>query len=175
MFKSSIVALAAAFLTVSQAASLEGALERAVSSTDIATILNAHNMLRLRHSSPPLSWNNTLATFAEQWINKCQWAHSGGPYGENLALRTPGWNATVNAWYNEISLYNFSNPGFSSSTGHFTQVVWKATTQVGCAVRYCSNLSGNIYACEYTPRGNVLWGGTGDRNRFFRENVLPPK
>ncbi|KAI8059950.1 CAP domain-containing protein, partial [Gilbertella persicaria] len=121
----------------------------------IQTILNVHNTFRARHSSPPLVWNATLANFANQWTLRCQFAHSGGPYGENLALRTANWNATVSAWYNEVSLYDYNNPGFSSSTGHFTQVVWKDTTQVGCAVTSCPNLNGNFYACEYSPRGNV--------------------
>lgn len=36
----------------------------------------------------------------------------------------------VNAWAREILLYNFSNPGFSEETGHATQLLWKASTQL---------------------------------------------
>lgn len=41
--------------------------------------------------------------------------------------------------YNEYSQYNYNYPGFSEATGHFTQVVWKATTQLGCAVKVCGS------------------------------------
>ena len=30
--------------------------------------------------------------------------------------------------------YNYDKPGFSPGTGHFTQVVWKSSTHVACAV-----------------------------------------
>ncbi|KAF8888246.1 CAP domain-containing protein [Infundibulicybe gibba] len=54
-----------------------------------------------------------------------------------------------------------NNPGFSSATGHFTQVVWKGTTQVACAVANCgagtifSQASGYV-VCRYSPPGNVI-------------------
>ena len=37
----------------------------------------------------------------------------------------------VTNWYNEFEQYNFAQPGFSLATGHFTQVVWKASTKLG--------------------------------------------
>ena len=48
-------------------------------------------------------------------------------HGENLYW---GWGsggppATLDAgqaWYDEVELYDFNNPGFSMETGHFTQV-----------------------------------------------------
>lgn len=36
--------------------------------------------------------------------------------------------------YSEIKDYNFGNPGFSQGTGHFTQVVWKGSTEIGVGV-----------------------------------------
>jgi hypothetical protein len=41
--------------------------------------------------------------------------------------------------YNEVQYYSWSNPGFSQNTGHFTQVVWKSTSQLGCAVQACGS------------------------------------
>jgi uncharacterized protein YkwD len=63
----------------------------------------------------------------------------------------------VGAWNAEVSSYNPSNPVPS----HFTQVVWKATTQVGCAVNTCNGIfagfgAAQYYVCEYSVQGNVI-------------------
>ena len=68
--------------------------------------------------------------------------------------------AAINdAWYGEIKDYNFSNPGFSEATGHFTQVVWKNSKRLGCAwnQKTCKSNNLNFYkfVCEYDPPGNV--------------------
>ncbi|CCK68637.1 uncharacterized protein KNAG_0B01950 [Huiozyma naganishii CBS 8797] len=141
----------------------------ALSPADQQAVVNEHNKLRARHvDTPPLSWSPAAATYAENYAAKfdCVMAdmdHSNGEdYGENLAF---GYSLTgaVDAWYNEISLYDFSKPGFSKSWGHFTQVVWKDTTSVGCALRVCP--SGKYVVCEYDPPGN--WSGE------FGDNVMP--
>lgn len=59
-------------------------------------------------------------------------------------------------------MYNFDRPtGFSMSTGHFTQLVWKNTNSVGCGRVDCDNsatdgASGWLVVCEYWPAGNVI-------------------
>jgi hypothetical protein len=66
---------------------------------------------------------------------------------------------SVQAWYNEISDYDFNNPGYSDATGHFTQVVWVGSTEVGCAWVSCNGENGTpgyYLMCEYSPAGNVL-------------------
>lgn len=71
----------------------------------------------------------------------------------------------IDAWMGEAPLYNPSNPANYSSL-HFTQVVWKASTTLGCAWTEDRCASGwwHLY-CEYYPRGNVI--GT------FLQNVTP--
>ncbi|KAG2183337.1 hypothetical protein INT43_006342 [Umbelopsis isabellina] len=136
-----------------------------VSSSDVQTILSAHNADRKDHSAPALTWNATLASYAQNWSNGCVFKHSGGPYGENLGEGYGSWKDVVDAWYSEGDLYDYSNPGFSESTGHFTQVVWIGTRSIGCGVTKCSSLSGApLYTCSYYPPGNYL----GE----FKQNVL---
>jgi hypothetical protein len=60
----------------------------------------------------------------------------------------------VDAWYNEVKLYDFSKPGWNTATGHFTALVWKSTTKLGCAIN--TACSWPTYVCQYGPPGNVL-------------------
>ncbi|RXW18244.1 hypothetical protein EST38_g7613 [Candolleomyces aberdarensis] len=126
---------------------------------DIADYLAGHNTIRRNHGASDLTWSDELASAAQRWANNCQWKHSGGavgPFGENLAAGTNlGIRAAIKLWTDEVSDYNPASPTFS----HFTQVVWKGTTQVGCAVQTCTGILGNspakFYVCEYNPPGNV--------------------
>jgi len=134
-------------------------------------LLDSHNRYRAQHCAAPLTWSPKLAKAAQQWANTlkakdCAFEHSGGPTGENLAAGTTGAldaKATVAMWYDEIKGYSFKQPGFSMQTGHFTQVVWRSTTALGCGKSQCKGL--DIWVCEYDPPGN--WEGQ------YREQVLP--
>ncbi|CAO1632581.1 unnamed protein product [Parajaminaea phylloscopi] len=142
-------------------------------------LLAAHNAKRAIHSAPNLTWNQDLADYAQAYGSKCVFKHSGGPYGENLAAGAPynyySPEDLFQGWYDEGKNYDYSTTSFSSAAGHFTQVVWKSSTQVGCAAISCDSSSlglGNngkgIYiVCEYSPPGNV--------QGRFTQNVLPPK
>ena len=64
----------------------------------------------------------------------------------------------TSSWYNEIQKYDFNNQGFSQGTGHFTQVVWKSSNQLGCGH------SSGFVVCNYYPAGN--YQGEYERNVF---------
>jgi hypothetical protein len=56
-------------------------------------------------------------------------------------------------WYDEIKDYDFNNPGFSFTTGYFTQVVWNASTRLG--IGYASGGSTSVAVALHNPPGNV--------------------
>lgn len=66
--------------------------------------------------------------------------------------------------YNEIALYQYGNPVFANATGHFTQLVWAGTTQVGVAIVRCANLARTYVVAQYSPAGN--------REGEFSANVM---
>ena len=65
----------------------------------------------------------------------------------------------VDGWGDERTKYDFKHGAFSEATGHFTQLVWKASTSVGCARMDCEGKGGTaqgwFVVCEYWPAGNV--------------------
>ncbi|GLB36328.1 putative protein with SCP / Tpx-1 / Ag5 / PR-1 / Sc7 family of extracellular domains [Lyophyllum shimeji] len=131
--------------------------------SDIQAYLSAHNTVRANHGAAPLTWSDDLASKAQEWADGCVFQHSGGKFGrlgENLAAGTGSYSIqeAVKSWTDEVSQYDPSNP----QPSHFTQVVWKATTQVGCAVQSCDGIfdpkfgKAQFYVCEYSPAGNVI-------------------
>jgi uncharacterized protein YkwD len=130
-------------------------------------ILAQHNKYRAQHCSPPLTWSNEIAAAAQRWAERCSFSHNGADkFGENIAW---GGDRTmtniVEAWYSEVKNYNFAKPGTSSGVGHFTQIVWKNTKQIGCGVSKCILGSMRYVVCQYSPQAN--WTGQ------YGANVLP--
>lgn len=131
-----------------------------------SAILNSTNVFRSQHNASAVTWNTTLSAFASSYLasmgsespesgSECDFAHSGGPYGENLALGCDEVTGCVDLWGDEREQFYYGDPGFSEQTGHFTQLVWKNTTAVGCGSRLCGT-RGWYLVCEYWPRGNVI-------------------
>lgn len=144
-------------------------------------ITEAHNAVRRFVGVPELSWSTTLAASSQTWANHlaesldCGLQHDpDNDYGENLysamstgALSvTPqdvvgGWSCEREDWDNDAMTCNGIS-GFGQSPrscGHYTQVVWDDTTQVGCAIATCTLSSYNamVWVCRYSPPGN--WVG----------------
>nr|AOC97493.1 pathogenesis related protein 1 [Flammulina velutipes]WKW83177.1 PR1 [Flammulina filiformis] len=141
-----------------------------LSQADIDAYLKGHNDVRANHGANALTWNNDLSAAAQKWADNCVFEHSGGvlgSFGENLSAGSGDFSiaAGIKGWTDEVKDYNPSNPVAS----HFTQVVWKDTTEVGCAVASCGGIfdssfgDAQFYVCEYLPPGNF--------NNLFAENV----
>lgn len=134
-----------------------------------AEMVAEHNRFRAQHCVPPVTWSDALAASAQAWADQCQCNHNHprGDFGENIACGHRSLKEAVGSWYSESSDYDFARPGFSSKTGHFTQLVWKGTGQIGCgATAGCPNANGGIWwVCRYGPPGNF--------EGQFPENVTP--
>ncbi|KII95013.1 hypothetical protein PLICRDRAFT_169713 [Plicaturopsis crispa FD-325 SS-3] len=139
---------------------------------DVASeYLTAHNNIRAEFGANALTWSDDLANKAQTWANECQFRHSDGmlqseSYGENLAAGA-GWfspAAAVQVFTQDFSEYSPENPTYN----HFTQVVWKATTQLGCASAKCDGIfaaewgKATYHVCLYDPAGNVVGNATAN-------------
>ncbi|CAK9304848.1 unnamed protein product [Gordionus sp. m RMFG-2023] len=145
---------------------------RIPNATEIKEILDAHNNYRANVNPPSdsmfkLIWNSEGAVRAEEMAKKCVFAHdlatdrSTSKYpvgGQNvhLTIRTiQYWSAVVKSWYDEISKFTYGVNGGSANfkqVGHFTQVVWGTTKEVGCGMSECPQ--GKMFTCNYYPSGN---------------------
>jgi glioma pathogenesis-related protein 2 len=142
-----------------------------------AAALKQHNVYRAKHGVPPLvlstQINNVAQHHAEQLARTNQLVHSGNThFGENLyafgssgqALPRP--ETVVDRWYSEIQNYNFDKPGFHTGTGHFTQLVWKSSKELGMGMAQAADGTWYVVA-NYSPPGNI--------SGQFPLNVLKPK
>uniref|UniRef100_A0A8B9KCZ1 SCP domain-containing protein n=1 Tax=Astyanax mexicanus TaxID=7994 RepID=A0A8B9KCZ1_ASTMX len=113
--------------------------------------LQTHNTYRNKHGAPPLTISQDLCRSAKSWADyllsiKTLQHSSGGKFGENL-------------------FYTWSSGG-KSLTGHFTQVVWKDTKELGYGV--ATDGKTVFVVGQYLPPGNFTNPGA------FEKNVLPP-
>nr|XP_058942718.1 ectin-like [Pocillopora verrucosa] len=143
---------------------------------EVKACLKAHNERRALHGASPLVWDDTLVEHAQVWADhlaatgKIHHDPNRDGEGENIAwfkgYKTADCEDALVGWYDrEEPMYDYAKPGFSPETGHFSQVVWKATTAVGVAqASRGSGFSKEIFiVARYSPTGNVL--------RRFQKNV----
>ena len=117
------------------------------------TVLASHNMARARFGVPR-RWGGATSSPPPRWVMRALW-RSTGIYGHD---QTPGRRKTSgeNLWRGQRGLFSYDvmvggmveearcfRPGVfpdNSCTGewhdvgHYTQIVWPATTEVGCAL-----------------------------------------
>jgi pathogenesis-related protein 1 len=141
---------------------------------DTGAMLLAHNIARTDVGTRPLVWSETLARSAQSWSDKlkaeeCEFRHDPDTgYGENIywAWRTDTDNSSLISkpedaldwWVNEVNFYNYDKNTCKAGEqcGHYTQVVWKETREVGCGVSTCfdDGKQTDVWVCRYNPAGN---------------------
>merc|ERR1719167_1845114 len=135
-----------------------------------------HNKLRRVHGVQPLKLNNKLSKTAQEWaetlLRENSFRHRpNNKFGENIYMssrfpaKKPDPKEAVKSWYSEIKRYQFGVEPRSMETGHFTQIVWKSTTELGVGV--ASKDGKVIVVANYNPPGNY-------RGKYT-ENVPPPR
>lgn len=128
----------------------------------------AHNAVRCAVGAspalPPLQWSSSVASVAQSWADSlagqgCPLQHSGGPYGENIYWTSASSQPSdvVNSWASEQSCFSYTTfPDCCSCTcGHYTQLVWRASTYLGCGMANCPG-GGQMWVCNYDPPGNYM-------------------
>lgn len=139
--------------------------------------LKAHNEYRRKHGVPPLEISKKLCKYAEEWAKtiakKGSMEHRDqNDYGENIFYAwssdpnfTVSGKDPVDKWYSEIKDHPFGREPTSLGSGHFTQVVWEDTKEVG--VGMAKSKEGQVYVvANYFPPGNVMGS--------FATKVRPP-
>lgn len=134
-----------------------------LSADEVSTLLSLHNQSRAEVGVSEITWSSAAAKYVQMWLDKlaassCSLQHNPDrQYGENLFMGTVGFYGVgdaVKAWANEKQYYHgeaISSANFTQF-GHYTQMVWRNSTEVGCAKSVCG--SSLIVGCNYNPAGN---------------------
>lgn len=147
-----------------------------------ALMLSAHNAVRAHLALPRLQWSSSLANYAQAWANtlasqaacqmhhRSEWQQDEWQVGENLfwsgprrwtdgriALEPVSPSRVAALWADELRDYDYASNQcrFGAQCGHYTQMVWRNTQELGCAAAACGDL-GQIWVCNYYPAGNWL-------------------
>jgi hypothetical protein len=136
-------------------------------------LLDAHNRERALIGVPPLRWDDKLAKSARQWgehltkvgdlVHYPDDPKDPDPEGENLWLGTRGYftpEQMVGRWIQEKKDFHYgifpanSRTGKLEDVGHYTQLVWRTTDRVGCAITRSAEY--DFLVCRYLEGGNVI-------------------
>ncbi len=145
---------------------------------DVNELVTAHNRWRAAVGAPPLAYSTKLAASAQAWANTlkknnhCDMQHSAAKdYGENLywgsalewsdgkrEVQQVSPKTVVDDWASEREDYDYATNSCAKgkACGHYTQVVWRTTTTVGCAIAVCEDTSEQVWVCHYQPPGNWI-------------------
>ncbi len=136
---------------------------RTAPSALVRDMLALHGAVRARVGMAPLTWSDRLAAHSQDWADallaRKQFVHRPhSTYGENL-FDINGAAASsaevVNTWASESRNYDYSSNRCRGMCGHYTQIIWGDTKEVGCAVARGGGRE--VWVCNYDPPGN--WAG----------------
>lgn len=138
---------------------------------DLSGILAIHNRERAAAGVPPLVWDERLAAGAAAYgpelarigrlVHSPRSSRPGE--GENLWMGTHEAyriEAMAAAWAAERSMFrrgvfpNVSTTGNWQDVAHYTQMIWRGTARVGCAIH--ESREWDYLICRYAPAGNVV-------------------
>lgn len=137
----------------------------------VARLLDEHNRERARLGIAPLRWSAKLELAARDWgevlasrdrLEHASYAGRGGA-GENLWMGTAGHydpESMVDAFVAEGNVFrpgqfpDVSETGRWQDVGHYTQLIWPGTQEVGCAL--ANNARNDFLVCRYWPAGNTV-------------------
>ena len=166
------VALGAGYIVSLLAASLTASSAQAQPRMDFASrLLAAHNDERDRAGLPRLVWSRILAQDAHEWAvqlsRRGRLEHADSPVrkgmGENLWMGSAGYYSAEDmvggflaerAKFRPGTFPQVSRTGNWADVGHYTQIIWPRTTEVGCAV--AKGGSHDFLVCRYNPAGNTI-------------------
>ena len=140
------------------------------------SIIKFHNEIREKHKSPPLKKNeklNDLASiYAESLVTNQEKInydiYNDGVVGENIIVaESKRSEEAFKKILDEEKNYDFKNNKFSKATGHFTQAIWKDTTDIGCGFWVDKENKKYYIVLLYYPAGNIFGK--------FSENVISDK
>ena len=141
-----------------------GAIAQPANEVEINDVIQRHNYWRADVGVGEIEYSDELAEVAFAWAQQlkekgCAFEHSGNQYGENLFKGTKGYYTAADAidsWASEKQYYNYDKNKCKSGEmcGHYTQIVWKNTTKVGCAQIECNGMI--TWVCNYDPPGNYV-------------------
>jgi pathogenesis-related protein 1 len=126
-------------------------------------LVDEHNKWRTEVGNDSLIWSEDLSKVAQKWADNlaktCNMYHSSTDYGENIywTMTTATPVDVVTLWADEKQYYSGQKISESNymKFGHYTQLVWYDTTEIGCAKATCKG-GGEIWVCNYNPPGNYI-------------------
>ena len=132
---------------------------------DWEAALTVHNEARAAVGVQPLTWSVALAREAEAYAEflaaSDTFEHSDTEFGENLYWYSSQTQNPIEkasrSWYAEISDYRHGRQwhGNFPEIGHYTQMVWHSTREVG--IGFAVSDAGETYVvARYNPAGNNL-------------------
>merc|ERR1712183_543286 len=189
MMSSKVVCLFITFITQPTSGACQNQVFRTLSQEGKDAILAKHNQLRRKvakgeEANQPAAanmkemvWSSELEKIAQSWADNCNYKHNenrGDNIGENIALNSKSWTldkaavekevlGMIQRFYDEVVEFKSQdiNPfKFAKSTGHYTQVVWADSCEVGCGLVYYKDggMNKEFLVCNYKVAGDVRDG-----------------